>query len=278
MTNPLQKYFRAPKLYVKLPSQGKFYPDKFIQMSVNQEVAVYPLTAMDQILLKTPDAVLNGEALLKVFRSCVPDVADVRQLVEPDINTLMVAIRVASNGAHMPWDTQCPACNHDQTFEVNLSNILDTQQLLNMESVIDFKGELKIHVRPYNFEQRNLQILNEVEESQSMRLVNDNTEISESEKLRQLSELVDKMSDRIFHVLSKSIEKILIVATQETVTDRQHIEAFVKHISKSDADIIMNMIKQMNQTGIDTQITCECESCAHEWKTALDFDPTSFFG
>lgn len=277
MTNPLQKYFRTPKLYVKLPSQGKFNTHEFVNTSVNGEVAVYALTALDQILLKTPDALLNGEALLKVFKSCVPDVSDVKQLVEPDINTLMVAIRVASNGAHMPWDTTCPACNHEQTFEVDLAQILDTQQMVQTNPVIDFQGELKIHVRPYNFIQRNMQILNEVEESQTVRIINNNQDLTESEKLQQLSAHVDKMSHSIFTVLSLSVEKIEITSSQEIVTDRSHIDAFVKGISKIQADAIMNMIKELNQSGIDTKVSLKCESCGNDWHSQLDFDPTSFF-
>ena len=31
-TNPLSKYFRQPKIYLRLPSKGKFYPPGVIDM------------------------------------------------------------------------------------------------------------------------------------------------------------------------------------------------------------------------------------------------------
>ena len=68
MTNPLSQYFHTPKVYAQLPTRGKFYPSDFLTLAVNGEIAVYPLTAIDQIMLKTPDAMLNGDALLSVFR------------------------------------------------------------------------------------------------------------------------------------------------------------------------------------------------------------------
>ena len=277
MTNPLQRYFRVPKLYVKLPSKSRFYPDNMIDQSVNQELAVYPLTAMDLILLKTPDAILNGEALLKVVKNCVPDVQDVKLLVEPDINSILLAIRIASNGETMAWDTKCPSCQKDNTFEINLTHILETQSFVDEPQAIDFQGELRIHVRPYNFEQRNLQMLNEVEESQTLKLLNSDMEMTEQEKMKRLSAHVDNMASRTFHVVSLSIESIEIVSTNERVTDRAYIEEFLKGISNNQADVIIQTIKQLNQTGIDTKNSFICESCGHEWEQNLDFDPTSFF-
>ncbi len=57
--NPLSGYFRAPKLYTKLPSGGRFYTDDVVDLSENKEVAVYALTAKDEAILKNPDAVSN---------------------------------------------------------------------------------------------------------------------------------------------------------------------------------------------------------------------------
>jgi hypothetical protein len=278
MTNPLQKYFRVTKLYVKLTSQTKLYPDNYVNLSVNQELAVYPLSALDLILLKTPDAILNGEALLKVVKNCVPDVTDVKLLVEPDINTILLAIRIASNGETMAWDTSCPNCNKEHTFEINLVHILETQSVVDTHNPIDFQGELRVHVRPYNFEQRNLQMLNEVEESQVLKVINSDDQMTEQDKMKQLSAHVDRMANRTFHVVSQSIQSIQIIQTQETVTDRTYIEEFLKSISSTQADVIIQHIKQLNQTGINTKHSFACDACDHAWEQNLDFDPTSFFG
>ena len=42
--NPLQKYFRQPKIYLSLPSKGHWYPEGAIEMTENGELPVYAMT------------------------------------------------------------------------------------------------------------------------------------------------------------------------------------------------------------------------------------------
>lgn len=277
MTNPLNQYFRIPKLYVKLPSQNAFYPDQMVDYTATGEVAVYALTAMDQILLKTPDAVLNGETLLQIFRNCVPSVKSPGDLVEPDINTLMVAIRIATSGAQMEYQTQCPACNTEHTFDVDLTHILESQQMIESPTPVDLDGELIIHVRPYNFRQRHQQLMQDVEHSQAVRMLDSDTQVSDADKSGQIAKLFRSMTERTFDLLAQSVTHVTIVKTQETVTDPQHIREFIKNISKTQAEVIIEQIRQLNRTGINTESRFTCTSCGHAWNQPLDFDPTSFF-
>lgn len=277
MNNPLNQYFRIPKLYVKLPSQGAFYPDQMVETSATGEVAVYALTAMDQILLKTPDAVLNGETLLQIFRNCVPGVKDPGSLVEPDINTLMVAIRIATNGAQMEWQTVCPKCQTEHIFDVNLTHILETQSLIEEDSQVTLEDQLVVHVRPYNFRQRHMQLMNDLEHNQAVRVLEQNTEMNEEERQHQVGKLIRNITERTFDLLAQSVTSVTIVKTNQTVTDPQHITEFIKSISKAQAEVIIDQVRNLNQMGIDTESRFTCTSCGHEWTQPLDFDPTSFF-
>ena len=53
MSSFLQKYKRQPKLFIDLPSQGKWYNDTIIQDGKVESMPVFGMTAMDEILLKT---------------------------------------------------------------------------------------------------------------------------------------------------------------------------------------------------------------------------------
>ena len=66
--NPLAGHFRVPKLYTELPSGGKFYDSDTIDFTENDELPVFPMTAKDEIMLKNPDALLNGEAVGAINR------------------------------------------------------------------------------------------------------------------------------------------------------------------------------------------------------------------
>jgi hypothetical protein len=69
--NPLQQYFRQPKIFINLPSQGIYSKEGSIQGEVNN-MPVYGMTGMDEIIVKTPDALLSGESTVKVVQSCCP--------------------------------------------------------------------------------------------------------------------------------------------------------------------------------------------------------------
>ena len=49
--NPLSGYFRSPKLYVKLPTGGKFYTKDVVEYPDAGELPVFPMTAKDEILM-----------------------------------------------------------------------------------------------------------------------------------------------------------------------------------------------------------------------------------
>ena len=65
--NPLKQYFRQPAIYVRLPSGGQHYPPGAINMPPNGELPVFPMTAMDEITYRTPDALFNGSAVISVI-------------------------------------------------------------------------------------------------------------------------------------------------------------------------------------------------------------------
>lgn len=277
MTNPLEKYYRVPKLYTKLPSNLQFYPTGMVEITANGEVAVFAMTALDQIMIRTPDALLNGDALLKVIQNCVPSIKDPINLVEPDINALLLAIRIASKGPIMEVDAVCNNCQHENTYQVDCQAILETQAPLDNSNTLDIDGNLLVHIKPYNFHQRNLTLLNEIQETQAIKLLENNETLEETAKIIEVGNLVTKMATRTFEIVAKSITHITILHTKEVVTNPDHIRSFITNISKQQADAIMDKIRELNNAGIDTQCSFTCNNCAHEWKQPLDFDPASFF-
>ena len=67
-TNPLASYYRQPKIYITLPSKGEFYPADSLDLSTNGQYAVYAMSAKDELLFKTPDALLSGQSTVEVIK------------------------------------------------------------------------------------------------------------------------------------------------------------------------------------------------------------------
>ena len=99
--NPLLKHFRQPQLYLRLPSQGKFYPAGSIDMPATKELPIYSMTALDEIIWKNPDALLNGQATVDVIHSCVPNIKNAWMIPNIDMDAILIGIRRATYGNFM---------------------------------------------------------------------------------------------------------------------------------------------------------------------------------
>ena len=124
--NPLTQYFRQPAIHIRLPSQGKFYPQGTLAMPPNGELPVLPMTSVDEITYRTPDALFNGSATVSVIQSCVPAIRDPWSMPSTDMDAVLVAIRIASYGHGMDISTTCPACEAEDDITVDLRRVNDS--------------------------------------------------------------------------------------------------------------------------------------------------------
>lgn len=277
MNNPLMQYFRHAKIWVKLPTKGAYNDPDDLELSDSHEVAVRPLSSLDNIMLKTPDALMNGEALYNVIKSCVPAIKQVKNLSQPDLTAITIAIRIASHGANQELTCECPNCKHSNEISFNLNGYLDTMTDVPFPKSIDVDNNLVVHVRPFNLEQRNLELLQEFEQNKAIRIINGNDELSETEKFEAFSKHINSAAINQFETIARSILKIVIKESKTEVTDINHIREFIMGITSAQSTTIMNAIRELNEAGIDNTLHIKCEECGHDWTQRLDFDPTSFF-
>lgn len=278
--NPLKKYFRQPGTYVKLPTKGRWYGKDDINLTNESEVAVYSLSAIDDILLNTPDAMLNGQALEKVITNTVPDIRNIKRLMLPDLESIFVGIKAATNNNRLDVDRKCPKCEHENTFELNCIALLDSATMISEDDLsINFDDKLIVHVKPYDFEMRQIFIKREFEEEKLLRSLDaNNSEMDELTKANILGESVDRLSKITFELVSRSIERIEIKDDDTVVTDPAFINEWLVGISKAQADIVIDVVNRLNTAGVPKDIKAVCSNCGHQWDDRLNFDPTSFFG
>ena len=149
-SNPLNKYFRQPAIYVSLPTGGN-YPPHVVTPSKTGEFGIMPMTAKDEIRFKTPDALMNGQGVVDVIQSCVPDIKDAWQIKSYDLDTVLIAIRIATYGETMEINFNVPVVNENLSHTINLPSILDQIKLSKIESEFTLKDGLKITVRPLTY-------------------------------------------------------------------------------------------------------------------------------
>ena len=136
-TNPLNKYFRQPKLYIQIPSRGKYYQQGAIEYPENGELEVYSMTAKDELVFKTPDALLNGQATVDVIQSCIPAIKNAWQMPSIDLDVALIAIRLATYGELMTLSLKTPVTGEDKQMQVNLRELMDNFAQIEYDNVVE---------------------------------------------------------------------------------------------------------------------------------------------
>jgi len=278
--NPLKRYFRQPSTYLRLPTLGRWYNKNDVQTNEEGELPVYGLSAIDDIMLNTPDAMLNGKALENVIKNCVPDVKDVKKLLTPDMEAIFVGIKMGTTGGKFDIDRKCPHCGHENTFEIICSHVLDTMSYVeDSDTVVAFDADLEVHIKPYSFEMRHMFIQRQFEEERALKLIDEqNKNMDELTKAKIIAESIEKMTRITFELVSRSIENIRLIKQNITVTDPAQLNEWLVNITKNQADKVIEAVNKLNEVGVNKKTQAVCQKCGKDWEETMSFDPISFFG
>lgn len=274
--NPLAKHFRQPAIQLKLPSQGKYYPEGTLNLPVTGEIPVYPMTVKDELTLKTPDALLNGSGMVEVVKSCCPSILDPWQMPAIDVDAVFVAIRLASYGTGMDFATKCPHCGGENEHTVDLRQVLDNLHPANyaQPATVD---NLKFKFKPQTYQNINSTSIITFEEQRLIDSVINNKDLSDEEKSAKFNESFDKLKMLNVDAIAVGIESI---TTEDgtVVTDSAMIKEFLDNCGRNVYDEIKNQIQKLvNQNKLD-DLKLTCDECTKEYTSALLFDQANFFG
>ncbi len=235
--NPLNKYFRQPAIYVSLPS-GADYPPHVVTPTQTGEIGVMPMTAKDEIRFKTPDALMNGQGVVDVIQSCVPDIKDAWQIKSYDLDTILVAIRVATYGETMEINFNVPGANESVSHSVNLPAILDDLRKTKVDANITLDDGLKITVRPLTYKDMTSASLKTFQQQKMYSAIQD-SQLSEEEKAKRFDTAFKSLTDLNSSILLKNIQTITMTDGKE-ITDPTFIKEFVDNANAT-------LIKEIEQ-------------------------------
>jgi len=271
--NPLKQYFRQPAIYVKLPSQGNNYPAGTLTMPATGELPVYAMTAIDEITYRTPDALYNGQATVNVIQSCIPDIKDGWAIPSADIDTLLVAIRIASYGHDMDFGTQCPACKHESERTLDLRTVLDSIKSPDYTKSLAW-GDMEIYFKPLSY--KNLNDNNQMQfENQKLLQILPDSAVPDSEKMTALSAALRKITDITVSSLAQSIAAIK--TPQALVSEPGFIDEFLKNCDRALFNQIRDRIIELKVQSEMQPLKLVCSECNHEYEQSITLDMSSFF-
>ena len=271
--NPLKQYFRQPAIYIRLPSKGEFYPDGALDMPPNGELPVYPMTAIDEITYRTPDALFNGSATVNVIQSCVPNILDPWSIPAIDIDTILVSIRIASYGHSLDVESICPACNETDEYGIDLRTAIDAMQAGDYQQIIKYR-DLEIYFRPMIYKNINENNQRQFEEQRTLQSIA-NIEATDQEKIKILNNAMQKIQKATVEALSQSIAAIKTPSA--LVTDSAFVVEFLQNCDRNLFNQIRDRIINEKLKSELQPIKLKCHSCNHEYSQQLTLDMASFF-
>lgn len=274
--SPLKKYKRQPKVYIDLPSKGRYSPSGTVVNDVYTQLAVYSMTAANEILFKTPDALINGEATAKSITGCIPSIVDPWNIPTIDIDTILIAIRMATYGPKMNVQAKCPHCKTTNSYDIDL------QELLNHYAVCEYKDTIyldkfTIKTKPTTYKQLTENQKKSVQLQRSLSLHVDKIE-DEEEKNKFVDNILTQVAEEGIRIVFDNIEYIEVDGERET--RRSEIIEFM-----SGSDVwIYKAVKSHLETNSQkwrtpTQtVKCGNEECKKDHKLNISLDQSDFFG
>jgi hypothetical protein len=271
--NPLRQFFRQPAIYLTLPTKGEFWHPDAISMPENKELPVLPMTAIDEITYRTPDALFNGQAVINVIQSCLPNVLNAWAAPAVDINAILVAIRIASYGHEMAFGTTCPACTHTEEYQLDLRNVLAQLDSPDFGKTIRH-GDMEIFFRPITYKNQTDTNQTQFEEQRTIQQI-PGSDLPDEEKLARLNQALRKITELTVQALKHSIAGIRTPDT--VVVDPGFIQEFLNNCDRKLFNTIRDHVIALRTASELKPLHLKCTECEHEYDQPLTLDQASFF-
>lgn len=280
--NPLMQYMRQPKIYIKLPSQGAFWENGSLDYPENGEIPVYSMTAKDELTFKTPDALMNGQGIVEVIQSCIPNIKDAWKMPNVDLDAVLIAIRLATYGEMMEISHVVPNTAETVDHSVDLRLLLDSiYQRTTWKEEVPINDNITCFIRPLTYRHLTNTGLKTFEAQKVMQIVNDD-KISDEDKLTAFNRSFSVMTDVTVKLIADSI---FAIKTPDTVVeDPQFILEFVQNADKDVFTKIQARIDELKEANGLQPMRVEATAeqielgAPAEYLVPIGFDNASFFG
>jgi hypothetical protein len=275
----LSNYYRKVKSYITLPSKTSYYDPSILDFTASGEVGIRAMTGDDEISLKNPDSLLNGECLRGVLLSCVDGLKKPECLLTNDVDVIFAAIRHVTFKDGMTLECKCPSCSKKENYVIDYPQLLENIDFLDEKYEVVLSNGLTIRVKPHTLSDQ-IDALRVAFKQEKLRKMNNNDKTTEEERIKLISDTIKAMTALNYNMLSNSImelydveNNVLIKNTKET---RKDVETLLHNVEKSDFDMICDKVNDINKIGLRKEITLQCKECKHSWEANLDVNPLNF--
>jgi len=255
--NPLLARVHMPGSTFKLPSGGIFYTDNELDASVvDGEVHIHPMTAFDEVLLKTPDLLFSGEAVEQIFKRCIPQIMKPKELFSKDIDFLMVCLRKITYG-----DTFQLIYTHDckdaksQEYSISIDYFINNTKRIDPTTIgkmytTKLPNDQVIKMHPPRFK----------DVIKMMQSYDPSANLTPEE---ETASIVDTIMS--------------VISSVDNIDNKDMIKEWLTTISAGWMTKLSEAIEKTSDWGPDFVYETKCKDCGKKMKVTAPINPLSYF-
>ena len=279
-SNPLAMFMRQPKIYIRLPSNGEYWPEGSLQISETEEYPVFSMTAQDEMLLKIPDALMSGQAVVDVLQHCMPNIKNAWHTPAIDLDVILIAIRLATYGEIMKTPVKIGSIEMD--YSIDLRKVMDSlQRRIQWIPYIPVNEDLTLFVRPVNYKQLSQAAIQTFETQKIIQMSNDQN-MNDEDKVKIFKESFSKLTNITIGTISSTIYKI--DSSNGSTDNPVFIKEFIDNVDKEIFEKIQKHLESLRENNsvqpISIDVTDEMREKGITGDTIeipLIFDASNFF-
>jgi hypothetical protein len=252
-----QKSFRKIELYTTLPSGGAYWPDGSIDLSSSnpsKEIGIMPMTMLDEINLRTPDSLMNGEAVVSMIKSCCPQIKDPWNAPLLDLETILVGIRIATYGPQLNVSVNVPEVNVPHEFTIDISDAIANLVPGTFMTTHTLSNGHTINIKPMTYRtmtETNIKNYEQARLATNLR----NTDLTEAQRMEE----IQKSFKNITNLTIKNMaDQVTSVETPDgSVSTTSQVFQYVTNIPAPIAQEIKTIVTEQNALGTMKPVTIQ---------------------
>lgn len=270
---------------IRLPSLGKFYTATKKELSddvVNGEIVLHPMNMTDELLMKSPDMLFQGTAIDRVFRRCAPQILRPLDLLTADVDFILTHLRRISFGPYIDVKFTCQnkhavpeegkkkkgksgeeestVCGHEQEARVPLEYFTSQTKEITIEDITNNfilhteTDKRTVSLKPITF--NDFLIMQQITPDSLL-----DADTMENYILSSVAAVINSVDD----IVNNSEE------------NRRFIMEWLAALPRSDSQLILDKIKNVQDWGPSFQYKVACSKCNHVNDLSTELNPTAFF-